>query len=148
MFDLIKKTIQSGNYKFLELQQRIARLYAMGNISAEELDELMALAVEKTSPDQERPELLTLIQNLAAKIDALAAEVTALKAGSTDSDAAEGDACEYSSWQPWDGLSDKYQPGSIVSHNGHLWESVYSGQNVWEPGTVDERFWVKRSDLE
>lgn len=143
MFDLIKNTIQSGNYKFLELQQRIARLYAMGNISAEELDELMGMAVEKASPDQERPELLTLIQNLSAKVDDLAAEVAVLNSGSADGDAAEGDSCEYPSWQPWDGLSDKYQPGTIVSHNGKLWESVYPGQNVWEPGTVDERFWAE-----
>lgn len=142
MFDLIKKTIQSGNYKFLELQQRIARLYAMGNISAEELDELMALAVEKTSPDQERPEMLDLVQTLSRKVDALAAEVAALRAGTSGGDAS-GDPAEYPAWQPWDGLSDKYQPGSVVSHKGQLWESVYPGQNVWEPGTVDERFWKK-----
>lgn len=53
---------------------------------------------------------------------------------------------EIKPWEPWDGLSDKYQPGAIVSHGGKVWESTYDGQNVWEPGAVgiDERFWRVR----
>lgn len=142
MLDLIKNTIRSGRFKYLDLQQKIARLYAMGNISAAELDELLALAAEKASPDAERPEMLALVQTLSRKVDALAAEVAALRAGTSGGDGV-GDSCEYPVWQPWDGLSDKYQPGSIVSHKDQLWESMYPGQNVWEPGAVDERFWKK-----
>lgn len=46
MFDLMKNAIHSGKYGFRDLQERIVRLYAMGNISETELDELMNLAVE------------------------------------------------------------------------------------------------------
>ena len=41
---------------------------------------------------------------------------------------------EYEEWKPWDGVSNKYQLGAIVTHNGKLWESTFNGQNVWEPG--------------
>lgn len=141
MFILMKNTINSGNYKFLDLQQRIARLYAMGNISEDELNDLMTMAVEKANPETERPETLVLIQNLSAKVEALTVRVKMME-GSDTAGGTEGDVDEYPAWEPWDGLSDHYQPGAIVSHNGQLWESVYSGQNVWEPGVVDQRFWI------
>lgn len=149
MFTLMKNTIDSGNYKFLDLQQRIARLYAMGNISEDELNDLMTMAVEKANPETERPEVLILIQTLSKKVEsltscveALTARVKALESGDTSGGTDEGDTDEYPAWEPWDGLSNKYQPGAIVSHGDELWESVYSGQNVWEPGVVDERFWI------
>lgn len=150
MFTLMKSTINSGSYKFLDLQQRIARLYAMGNISEDELNELMTMAVEKANPETERPETLALIQTLSRKVgdltscvESLTARVKALEGGETADGTDEGDIDEYPAWEPWDGLSDKYQPGAVVSHSDKLWESVYPGQNVWEPGVVDERFWIQ-----
>lgn len=149
MLTLIKSTINSGQYKFIDLQQKLARLYATGNISDAEWDELLALAVEKANPDTERPELLTLIKSLSGKVTALTACVEELSArlkkletgGVPDHE--EENACEYPSWEPWDGLSDRYQPGAVVSHIGLLWQSTFNGQNVWEPGVVDDRFWVE-----
>lgn len=154
MLTLIKNTINSGNFKYMELQQRISRLYAMGNITEAELDELLALAVEKASPDTERPELLTLIKSLSGKVAALtacveelSARVKALEHGD-NADLTEDTADEYPAWEPWDGLSDQYQPGAMVFHVGQLWKSTFPGQNVWEPGVVDDRFWLKCSPSE
>lgn len=141
MFNLMKNTIESGSFKFLDLQQRIAKLYAMGNISETELDELLAMAAEKATPDAERPELLQLILSLFAKVEALTARVKLLENGN----AADPDAGSenYPAWEPWDGLSDQYQPGAIVSHKEQLWQSTFQGQNVWEPGTVGSHFWTQ-----
>ena len=147
MFTLMKNTIDSGKYKFLELQQRIARLYAMGNISDTELDELLQLAAEKATPDAERPELLQLILSLFEKVEALTARVKVLEEGSAADDSGAG-ADDYPDWEPWDGLNDKYQPGAIVRHNGQLWESIFPGQNVWEPGTVGDQFWIPYTPTE
>lgn len=154
MLTLIKSTINSGYYKFTDLQQKLARLYATGNISETEWDELLALAVEKASPDTERPELLSLIQNLYRKVTELTACVEDLSARLKNletggvPDYEEENTCEYSVWQFWDGLSDQYQPGAIVSHKGALWQSTFNGQNVWEPGVVDDRFWVRYQPTE
>lgn len=154
MYDLILSTINSGNYGFLELKEKIARLYAMGSITDSQLEELLNLAVEKANPDTERPELLSLIKNLYAKVTALTACVEDLSArlkklengGVTDYK--EENSCEYPAWELWDGLSDQYQPGAIVSHKGALWKSTFNGQNVWEPGVVDDRFWVRYQSAE
>ena len=29
---------------------------------------------------------------------------------------------------------DAYEKGDVVSHRGKLWNSVFEGKNVWEPG--------------
>ena len=56
-----------------------------------------------------------------------------------------GTEADYEDWQqPIAGLTDKYQHGAIVQHNGKLWKSTYNGQNVWEPGAVcTEALWVE-----
>lgn len=141
MYNALKFEISLGNFKFIDLQQRITKLYAMGNLSDAELDELLAMAAEKATPDAERPELLQLILSLFAKVEALAARVKVLENGNAaDPDTGSED---YPTWEPWDGLSNQYQPGAIVSHKEQLWQSTFQGQNVWEPGTVGSQFWTQ-----
>ena len=138
MFNVIKSAIEAGGYKLSEMQQKIRKFYMMGNLTEAELDELLRLASGGVSADAERPETLKLIQTLAEELEALKARVTALEGGG------EPVQPTYPEWKPWDGISKNYQRGDIVSHNGKLWESVFEGQNVWEPGTVGtEALWVE-----
>jgi hypothetical protein len=103
------------------------------------MDELLILASGGVSVDAERPEVLAMLTSLSERIDAIEERVKALE-GNTD----EGEQTEYPVWKPWDGISKDYQNGAIVSHNGELWESTFEGQNVWEPGTVGDNFWLKK----
>ena len=56
-----------------------------------------------------------------------------------------GTEADYEDWQqPIAGITNKYQQGAIVRHNGKLWQSAYPGQNVWEPGVLGtETLWVE-----
>ena len=144
MFNVIKSAIEAGGYKLSEMQQKIRKFYMMGNLTEAELDELLRLASGWVSADAERPETLRLIQTLAEELEALKARVTVLEGGEEPEDPAEPDEPTYPEWKPWDGISKDYQRGDIVSHKGKLWESVFEGQNVWEPGTVGtEGMWVE-----
>lgn len=144
MFNVIKSAIEAGGYKLSEMQQKIRKFYMMGNLTEAELDELLRLASGGVSADAERPETLRLIQTLAEELEALKARVTALEGGEEPEDPAEPDKQEYPEWKPWDGISKDYQRGDIVSHKGKLWESVFEGQNVWEPGAAGtEALWVE-----
>lgn len=136
MYNLIKSVIAVGDYKLTEIQHKIKKLFVLGDITETQLDELLALACAGVSADAERPEIPVLIQNLAAEVDALKSRVAALEGG-------EEDASEYPQWKPWDGISVDYSCGALVSHNGRLWQSVFNGQNVWEPGASGEGFWVE-----
>lgn len=150
MYEVMKNAITHGGYKLLEVQQRIKRLYALGDITEEQMNELLQLAAEGASADAERPSAVEMIMSLAEMVAALEARVEALEGANDDGGGnGQGDEeqPEYEEWQPWDGISDKYQYGAIVSHNGKLWISVFNGQNVWEPGVAGtESLWQPYSE--
>lgn len=138
MVTVIKGVISAGGYKLADIQHKIKKLFLLGDLTEGEMDELLALASRGVSTDAERPETLALIHTLADEIKALEERVTALEGGS------EEPTEEYPAWKPWDGISNEYQRGAVVTHNGELWESVFAGQNVWEPGTPGtETMWIK-----
>lgn len=145
MYDILKNVISAGGYKLTEIQHKVKKLYIMGDITEAQMDELLSMASSGVSTDAERPETLKLIQTLAEKINGLESRVAVLEGGNADS----GEQTEYPEWKPWDGISGDYQNGAIVSHNGELWQSVFGGQNVWEPGTAGtESLWVKYTTAE
>ena len=138
MYDILKNVILAGGYKLAEIQHRVKKLYAMGDLTDEQLDELMALSQQHASADCERPETMKLIRDIADRLSAVEK-----KLGSQDGEQAE--PSETQSWvQPIAGLTDNYQYGAIVAHVGKVWRSEYKGQNVWEPGTPGtESLWVE-----
>ncbi|MEE1200806.1 MAG: hypothetical protein U0L09_09145 [Christensenellales bacterium] len=138
MFEVLKSVILTGGFKLTDIQYKIKKLYALGDIDEAQMEELLQMASGGVSPDAERPETLVLIQSLSERIDGLEARVKALEGGE------EPEPFEYPEWEPWDGISNKYQPGAIVAHKGELWESIFNGQNVWEPGAAGtENLWEK-----
>ena len=138
MYEIFKNRIAAGGYQLADIQQRMKKLYALGDLTQEQLDELMALSQGNASADAERPETLRMLRELAERVKNLED-----KLGDPEDGTGE-EAAEYEEWTPWDGISDKYQYGAIVRRNGKLWISVFKGQNVWEPGTPGtESMWVE-----
>ncbi len=141
MANILKSVIRNGGMPLTQVAERIETLYLSGRINADERMELTELMHEKASPSNETGDYKALYEALVQKYNELEARVKALEGanGMTGGDA--GSICP--AWQPWDGVSNKYQQGDLVVHGGRLWESVYVGQNVWEPGApgVDERYW-------
>lgn len=133
MYEIIQSVIAAGGYKLSALRDKIKKLYVMGDLTEEQTDALLLLASQGVSADAERPQVLTILRNLSARIDSLEAKL----AGSGTAQPA------YENWLPWDGISDRYPKGAVVQHGDRLWVSVYDGQNVWEPGTAGtEALWT------
>jgi len=130
MYEIIRQVIGNGGYRLAEMQEKIKRMYVLGDLTDAQLDELLFLAVSGAAADAERPETIEMLMALAARVAAIEEKLGMNEGGET-----------YPEWTPWDGVSADYVRGAIVSHGGRLWQSVYEGQNVWEPGTVD--FWVE-----
>lgn len=146
MYNVFKARISAGGYKLADIQHRIKKLYVWGDLTEEQADELLAMASAGVSVDAERPETLAMFQSLFDRVAAVETVVKALAGGSDEDDTGDGDAENptYPKWEPWDGISKDYQKGSVVFHNGELWESVCDGQNVWKPGAPGtENLWVK-----
>lgn len=129
MYGIIRQVIGNGGYKLNDMQQRIKRMYVLGDLTAEQTDELLSLALAGAQTDAERPETIEMLKALSDRVAAIEEKLGMDEAGEA-----------YPAWTPWDGVSNNYQPGAIVAHNEKLWQSVFEGQNVWEPGTVS--FWV------
>lgn len=150
IYEVLKSTISGGNYKLHDVQQRIKKLFVLGDLTDAQTEELLAMASSGASADAERPETLALIQALAENIKALEARVAALESGNNSGTDDTGDAEHpvYKPWKPWDGISKDYQKGAIVSHNGELWQSAFDGQNVWEPGAIGTGILWRKYDPE
>lgn len=141
MYDILKSVISAGGYKLADIQHKIKKMFVLGDLTEEQMDKLLAMAAGGISPEAERPETLQLIETLAGEIKKLQERVTALEGGVGDSGEEQ---TGHPAWKSWDGISKDYQNGAIVSHNGELWQSIYDGQNVWEPGTPGtDNLWVK-----
>lgn len=131
MFEIIKAAIANGNYKLTEMQEKIQRMYIRGVLTEEQMEQLLEMASGGVNANAERPDVLEMLRSLAERIEAIEKQI-----------GGENDPAKYEEWKPWDGISNKYQYGEIVSHNGKLWISTFYGQNVWEPGTAGtEAMW-------
>lgn len=136
MYRVFKSVISAGGFKLAEIQYKVKKLYVTGDLTEEQMDELLRMAVEGISPEGERPEVMQMLKSLSDRLDAVEKLLQ-------DRDGTDEPVSEYDEWRPWDGISDKYQYGAIVAHADKVWQSVYNGQNVWEPGAPGtEALWV------
>ena len=137
MYEIIRQVIENGGYKLAEMQVKIKRMYMLGDLTDAQMDQLLTLAEAGAAADAERPETIIMLKSLSDRLKKVEDRLDAIEGG--DEVAPQG----YPEWTAWDGVSSNYQPGAIVSHNGKLWQSVYNGQNVWEPGLFGTGLWVE-----
>lgn len=144
MYDIIKAVIAAGNYKLADIQHRIKKMFLLGDLTETQMDNLLEMASGGVNPNAERPETLAMIRNLSERVDALEGRLLALEGGNDEEPGTGEEIAVHPVWEPWDGISNKYQQDEIVSHNGKVWISTYNGQNVWEPGAAGtESLWAE-----
>lgn len=152
MYEIIKNIIENGIFRVNDLTNKIDTLWAESKLTDEERSQLVQMMAEHLNPASEAPELKELYERLSNKVADLEESITdlsgrvkALEAGgSLPVDPEPEPGITIPAWEPWDGISDKYQYGAVVQHNGKYWQDVLVGmQNTWEPGSagVDERYW-------
>jgi len=142
MYETMRTVILSRTLPVAELHRRVDVFYAEGKLTETEKTELDQMIFDNQTPDTEKAALEQRFADLTQRLGALEARVTALEGGESGG----GTDSTYPAWKPWDGVSIDYQPGAIVTHNGKTWKNVLDGmQNVWEPGTVDDRYWLEVS---
>ena len=141
---ILENVIKSGKFDLTRATTLIESGYVAGEYTEEERKELLALRDQHLKPESQAPEMLLVLQRLEEKYAALEERVAELEKGGTE-EAEPGEEEEaYPAWEPWNGIDTRYQHGDKVTHNGFVWESIYAGQNTWEPGALGtENLWDK-----
>lgn len=141
MYEIIKTIIENGIFRVNDLSNKIDTLWAESKLRDEERNQLVQMMAEHLNPASEAPELKDMYERLEARVSTLEAEAQALK-GEEPGGGEESGTVPV--WEPWDGISSKYQYGAVVTHNEKYFLNVLQGmQNTWEPESVgvDERYW-------
>lgn len=144
MYEIIKNIIENGAFRVSDLTNKIDTLWAESKLSDDERSQLVQMMTDHLNPATEAPELKEMYERLEARVTTLEAEVQALKGGEESGGEEEPGTVTVPAWEPWDGISNKYQYGAVVTHNGKYFLDVLQGmQNTWEPESagVDERYW-------
>lgn len=144
MFEFFKSQILAGEYDLLKMRERIMAVYATGQLTTEEFDQLLAIAGEHADPVASLPPLedrfdviLERLAAVTASVDALSARVAALEAGDDtepgdDPETPEEPSESYPEWVQPLGGHDAYKTGDRVMYQGKVYESTIDG-NVWAP---------------
>ena len=150
MYSILKSIIMSQKEPNDALYHKIDVAWANGDITDEEIYELEQLVIQYQIPQVQSPDLAELYNRLSEKCNTMAKEIEILKASveklqsGEESEEPQDKPVKIPKWEPWDGISDKYQTGAAVKHKGKYYQNVLEGmQNTWEPGAtgVDERYW-------
>lgn len=137
MFGIIKNIIANGMFRVNDLSEKIDTLWAESKLSDDERNQLIQMMTDHINPATEAPEL-------AERIARLEERVSALENAQTEEPEEPSEGISVPAWEPWDGVSDKYQYGAVVTNIGKYWlDTLQNMQNTWEPGSpgVDERYW-------
>lgn len=146
MYKMIKDVLEAKGYNLAEITNKIEKRCLENKITEAERDELLILANQNASADNEKAStdnqfkaIFKNLEEMATRIKSLEAEIAKLKGEEVTPEETE----EYPEWEKWDGIGTiPYQTDSKVTHNGVKYISQVDN-NIWEPGVpgVYENIW-------
>lgn len=149
MYKNVKNVIVSGKFKLSDMTNKIDILWLQGDLTDDQRTELNALMKEHLNPGTEMPEALEMCRALKEEVELLKERVTKLENGGVAPEPPTG--VEVPAWEPWDGISDRYKYGAVVTIDQKYYISTYQGQNTWMPGSMGtEGLWkeISKEDAE
>lgn len=129
MYNVIKNVINGKEYELTTTIKKIKTLWAEGDISDAQKEELVALARENAKPENSYAPLQNQIDTLFANYKELAQGILALKNGGTLPDV---ETEEYPAYVQPTGAHDAYNTGDKITYNGKKYECV-TDNCVWNP---------------
>lgn len=140
MFETIQTIINSGDYDLADLSQRIKTLYALGELSEEEMTQLLDSSAANASQDAMLPEMSERVGALETRIAAVEERVGKLEAGGVEPGEPEEPVDEWPQWVRPTSKDTQYHKGDKVTFNGQHY--VCQKNNVSSSPGEDPKRWA------
>lgn len=144
MFETVQTIINVGGYDLADLTQRIKTLYAMGELSEDEMKQLLDSAAANADQDILLPDVSERVGALETRIAAVEERVGKLETGGVEPGGVEqGEpeepADEWPEWVRPTSKDTQYRKGDKVTFNGQPYTCVKN--NVSSNPDEDSKSW-------
>lgn len=139
MFETFQTIINAGGYGLTDLTERIKTLYAMGELSEEEMKQLLDSAAANADQDAMLPDMSERVGALETRIAAVEERVGKLESGGVEPEEPEEPVDEWPEWVRPTSKDAQYNKGDKVTFNGQHY--VCQKNNVSSSPDEDPKRW-------
>ena len=139
MFETVQTIIDGGGYDLADLSERIKTLYALGELSEEEMTQLLDSAAANANQDAMLPDMSERVGALETRIAAVEERVGKLETGGVEPGEPEQPADEWPEWVRPTSKDTQYNKGDKVTFNGKHYMCVKN--NVSSSPEEDSKRW-------
>lgn len=135
MFETFQTIINSGGYDLDDLSKRIKTLFALGELSEDEMTQLLEQAQDNAKPDGSYAPLADRVKAIEEWETTIEERLSKLESGSsTDPGESEEPGDKWPEYKQPTGAHDAYRVGDKITYNGKHYTCVLDGC-VWSPDT-------------
>ena len=139
MFETFQIIINSGDYDLSDISERIKTLYALGELSNEEMTQLLDSAAANANQDAMLPDMSERVGALETRIAAVEERVGKLEAGDVEPGDPGQPVDEWPEWVRPTSKDTQYRKGDKVTFDGHHYVCVKN--NVSSSPDEDSKSW-------
>ena len=133
MLETFQTIINAGDYDLTDLTERIKTMYAMGELTEEEMKQLLEQAQANAKPDDSYAPLAERVKAIEEWETTVEERLAKLKSGSsTEIGEPEDPTDEWPEYVQPTGAHDAYHVGDKITYNGRHYTCVMDGC-VWTP---------------
>lgn len=130
MFETFQTIINTGGYDLADLTERIKTMYAMGELTEDEIKQLLEQAQTNAKPDDSYAPLSDRVKYIEEWETTIEKRLRKLETGSSTDP--NGLADEWPEYKQPTGAHDAYHVGDKITYNGKHYTCVLDGC-VWTP---------------
>lgn len=133
MFETFQTLINAGGYDLADFTERIKTMYVMGELTEEEMKQLLEQAQDNAKPDDSYAPLADRVEAIEEWETTIEERLSKLESGlSANPGEPEKPGDEWPEYKQPTGAHDAYRVGDKITYNGKHYTCVLDGC-VWTP---------------
>lgn len=138
MFETFQTLTNAGGYDLADFTELIKTMYVMGELTEDEMKQLLEQAQDNAKPDDSYAPLADRVKAIEEWEMTIEERLSKLESGSsTDPSELEEPADEWTEYKQPTGAHNAYHVGDKITYNGKHYTCIYAGC-VWTPDTYSQ----------